>query len=90
MMFINLGLVKTVEGDTKEPPYYEPVERFGITAPLGFSGYDIESINVRAALDWNVDSSFPLPPEVEYIHMLRVRDDLYSGVLASLPDNSTS
>ena len=85
VMFINLGLVKTVEGDTKEPSYYEPVERFGITAPLGFSGYDIESINVRAALNWQADSSYPLPPEVEFIHMLRVRNDLYSGVLASLP-----
>lgn len=83
-MILNLGLVKTVEGDTLEPAYYQPVERFGITAPLGFSGYDIESINVRAALDWGADSTFPLPPDVEYIHVLRVRNDLYDGVLASL------
>lgn len=100
-VFINLGLVKTVEGNTQnirfsesdkivdrltnEVPYYQPVERFGITAPLGFAGYDLESINVRAALDWNKDSTFPLPPEIEYIHVLRVRNDLYDGVLASLP-----
>ena len=73
VMILNLGLVKTVEGNMLDPAYYQPVERFGITAPLGFSGYDFESINVRAALDWGADSSFPLPPDVEYIHVLRVR-----------------
>ena len=67
-----------------DPAYYQPVEHFGITAPYGFSGYDIESINVRAALDWGADSTYPLPPNVEYIHVLRVKDD------RSLPDDFIS
>ena len=84
VMIFNLGLVRTVEGNMLDQAYYQPVERFGIAAPLGFSGYDIESINVRAALDWGAVRPFSLPQDVEYIHVLRVRDDLYDGVLASL------
>jgi hypothetical protein len=78
--------VKAIEPD----PYYEPIERFGITVPYP-SGVEslIESINVRAVLDWRMDdTNLTLPENVEYIHVIRVSDAAYGGgaLLASLPD----
>jgi len=71
-------------------PYYEPIERFGITVPYP-SGVEslIESINVRAVLDWRINNtSLVLPENVEYIHVIRVSDAAYGegALLDTLPD----
>ncbi|MDD5368736.1 MAG: hypothetical protein PHQ40_06620 [Anaerolineaceae bacterium] len=59
--------------------------RFGITAPLGSQGYDLQSLGVGSYLDWTADGHPVLPPGVEYIRVLRVSDGSYPAVLASLP-----
>ena len=74
-----------VKSNIKLSTIYEPIERFGITAPYLYSVENLESFNVKAVLDWQNDNSIPLPPHIEYIHVLRVSDDLYSSELASLP-----
>ena len=63
----------------------DTVCRFGIASPLGSNGYDIASIGVGSYLDWGAVSNPSLPTGVEYIRILRVRDDLYSQTLANLP-----
>ncbi len=59
--------------------------RYGINAPLPTSGYDIASLKVGSLLDWQADTNPSLPPGVEYIRVLRLRDDLYDQTLADLP-----
>lgn len=59
--------------------------RFGITSPYGSEGYDIPSLQVGSYLDWMAISNPTLPEGVEYIRVLRLRDDLYPQTLASLP-----
>jgi hypothetical protein len=59
--------------------------RFGITSPLGGDGYDIESIGVGSYLDWGAGSNPILPTGIEYIRVLRLRDDVYPQTLANLP-----
>lgn len=59
--------------------------RFGITSRQGSEGYDIARIGVGSYLDWGAGSSPKLPLGIEYIRVLRVRDDLYAGTLVNLP-----
>jgi hypothetical protein len=59
--------------------------RFGITSPLGREGYDIASLGVGSYLDWEAVGNPSLPEGREYIHVLRVRDDLFEQTLANLP-----
>lgn len=64
-------------------PYYDPIERFGITAPLGVVGYNISEIHTTTYLDW-AKESFSVPDGVEYIHVLKMRfnkDDLQDQIL---------
>ena len=63
----------------------DTVCRFGITSPYGSEGYDIASLGVGALLDWGAEGDPVLPEGMEYIRMLRVRDDLYGQTLAGLP-----
>jgi hypothetical protein len=59
--------------------------RFGITSPLVSDGYDVASIGVGSYLDWGAVSNPSLPVGVEYIRVLRLRDDIYPQTLANLP-----
>jgi len=59
--------------------------RFGITSRQGSEGYDITRIGVGSYLDWGAGSNPSLPSGVEYIRVLRVREDLYPQTLANLP-----
>ncbi len=52
---------------------------------MGSDGYDIASIGVGSYLDWGAASNPILPAGVEYIRVLRLRDDLYPQTLANLP-----
>ena len=63
----------------------DTVCRFGITSPYGSGGYDIASLGVGSLLDWGAANDPVLPEGVEYIRVLRVRDDLYGQTLAGLP-----
>ncbi len=59
--------------------------RFGITSVHGYDGYPLESLGVAAYLDWGASGNPDLPPGIEYIRVLRLRDDLYPQELAGLP-----
>jgi hypothetical protein len=59
--------------------------RFGITSPSGSEGYAIDSLGVGSYLDWTAGSDPVLPPDVEYIQVLRLRDDLYAHDRENLP-----
>jgi hypothetical protein len=63
----------------------DTVCRFGITSPQGADGYDIASMGVGSYLDWGAVTNPSLPTGVEYIRVLRVRDDVYPQTLANLP-----
>jgi hypothetical protein len=63
----------------------DTVCRFGITSPLGIDGYNIASLGVGSYLDWGAGSNPSLPEGIEYIRVLRLRDDLYPQTLANLP-----
>lgn len=62
----------------------DTVCRFGITSPLGSEGYDIANIGVGSYLDWGAVTNPSLPEGVEYIRVLRQRNDLYPQTLANL------
>jgi hypothetical protein len=59
--------------------------RFGITSVHGAAGYDIASLGVGSYLDWGAVTNPTLPDGVEYIRVLRLRDDVYPATLANLP-----
>ncbi len=59
--------------------------RFGITSVLGSQGYDIASLGVGSYLDWGAATNPSLPEGVEYIRVLRLREDAYPQTLSSLP-----
>ena len=63
----------------------DTVCHFGITSPLGSEGYDIGSLGVGSYLDWGSVANPSLPAGIEYIRVLRVRDDIYPQTLANLP-----
>jgi hypothetical protein len=63
----------------------DTVCRFGITSPSGSDGYDIESMGIGSYLDWGSVPTPILPEGIEYIRVLRLRDDLYPGTLVNLP-----
>jgi len=46
--------------------------RFGITAPLGINGYDLDAIHALTFLDWGKEN-LSVPDGVEYIHVLKMR-----------------
>jgi hypothetical protein len=73
------------QGQSTQSAATDTTCRFGITSPLGSEGYDIASIGVGSYLDWGVATPPNLPDGVEYIRVLRLRDDLYSQTLANLP-----
>lgn len=66
----------------------DPDCRFGIAVPLGIGGYQdqLEESRACAYLDWGYSQSPYEPPGVEYIQMLRVRDDLYPIDSVTLSD----
>ena len=61
-----------------------PLCRFGIASPGGSQGYDIASIGVGGYLDWGASVDPNLPAGVEYVSVLRVRNDLYPRTLQDL------
>jgi hypothetical protein len=63
----------------------DTVCRFGITSLSGSNAYDIAGIGVGSYLDWGAGSNPSLPSGVEYIRVLRVRDDLFPQTRDSLP-----
>ena len=72
--------VQSVQATTQET-----VCRFGITSIHGSEGYDIPAIGVGSYLDWGAGSKPGLPAGVEYIRVLRLRNDLYQFTLDNLP-----
>jgi hypothetical protein len=62
----------------------QPNCRFGITAPLGIQGYDLRELGVGSYLDWGGAPGDSRPAGIEYIHVLRLRDDLYPATFARL------
>ena len=89
LIFLNLRIdpITAVEPlqATEPEPYYEPIERFGITAPYNYSVEDLELFNIRSVLDWKADNTVILPDSIDYIHVLKVSDELYSDTLNNLP-----
>ncbi len=74
---LNINTVQAIDPE----PSYEPIDRFGITVPYR-TGIDnlIESINVRAVLDWRLENTtMILPDNVEYIHVVRVSDAAWAN-----------
>ncbi len=59
--------------------------RFGVASVGTSEGYDIAGLGVGSYLDWGAVTNPSLPKGVEYIRVLRVRDDLYPETLANLP-----
>lgn len=59
--------------------------RFGITSVAPNDGYDLTSLGVGSYLDWGAVTNPSLPEGVEYIRVLRLRDDAYPQTLANLP-----
>ena len=51
--------------------------RFGITAPLGIDGYDLDSIHALTFLDWGKEN-LSTPEGIEFIHVIHgaAREDL--------------
>jgi hypothetical protein len=71
----------SVQSDNETNPAMatDTVCRFGITSVYGSEGYDVESLGVGSYLDWGAVNNPTLPEGVEYIRVLRLRDDLYSN-----------
>jgi hypothetical protein len=59
--------------------------RIGIDAPLEVDGFDVASLQVASLMDWGAVNNPSLPAGVEYIRVLRLRDDMYPQTLSSLP-----
>lgn len=61
--------------------------RFGVAVPYGVAGYEaqLQDLRVGAYLDFGYSLSPARPGGIEYIQMLRVRDDIYPTVLIDLP-----
>ncbi len=59
--------------------------RFGINVPLPITGYDLVPLGIGSVLDWGAVDNPSLPPGMEYIGVLRLRDDLFQATLANLP-----
>jgi hypothetical protein len=59
--------------------------RFGITSVAPSTGYDIASLGVGSYLDWGAITNPSLSDGVEYIRVLRLRNDVYPVTLANLP-----
>jgi hypothetical protein len=84
VLLINPFPVKTaVQADVKVVD--DTACRIGIDAPLDTDGYDIASLHIASLLDWQAVTNPSLPEGVEYIRVLRLRDDLYPQTLANLP-----
>jgi len=66
-------------------PYYEPIERFGITAPYEYSVEDLELFNIWTVLDWKTDNTVFLPDTIDYIHVLKVSDSLFTSTYNNIP-----
>jgi hypothetical protein len=62
----------------------EILTRFGITAPLGISGYDLGAIHAVTFLDWSAENN-RVPDGVEYIHVIKLHDDVYAKMIDNLP-----
>src|SRR5512136_2372752 len=58
--------------------------RFGITSAHGSTGYDIASLGVGSYLDWGAVTNPSLPPGIEYIRVLRLRNDWYPQTLDNI------
>ncbi|MEW6568906.1 MAG: hypothetical protein AB1449_12225 [Chloroflexota bacterium] len=60
--------------------------RFGVVAPLGVASYEaaLDDLKAGAYLDFGRSLSPARPGGIEYIQVLRVRDDVYPDVLSEL------
>lgn len=54
-----------------------PLQRFGIAAPYDFFVQDLNYFNIKAVLDWRLDNPIDLPKDIEYIHVVRLGDDVF-------------
>ncbi|MBI4771239.1 MAG: S-layer homology domain-containing protein, partial [Chloroflexi bacterium] len=81
------ALLTTISWQTP-PAYASSITdcRFAVTAPYGVSGYDLGTLGTGSYLDWGMKSSPPRPAGIEYVQVVRLRDDLYAGALANIPD----
>src|SRR4030042_2414439 len=92
LLFITAGVLISnplnlkAEGQSVRAATADTVCRFGITSPLGSEGYDIASIGVGSYLDWGAASNPSLPDGMEYIRVLRLRDDLYPHTVIMLTE----
>lgn len=61
--------------------------RFGVAAPQGVAGYEaqLEDLKAGAYINFGHSLSPARPGGIEYIQVLRVRNDVYSAVLSELP-----
>ncbi|MEW6717444.1 MAG: hypothetical protein AB1345_08075 [Chloroflexota bacterium] len=75
-----------VNSDESREVQLEPNCRFGITAPRGLGNHDLGFLGVGAYLDWGTAVHPNHPVGVDYIQVLRVRDDLYPSTLMSLAE----
>lgn len=61
--------------------------RFGLVVPQGIGGYDaqIDDLKAGAYIDFGYSLAPARPGGIEYIQVLRVRDDVYPTVLTAIP-----
>jgi hypothetical protein len=90
LVFITVGaLLNTSQNVKADSPSIQAATtdtacHFGITSPLGSEGYDLSSLGAGSYLDWGAATNPSLPEGVEYIRVLRLRDDVYADTLANL------
>ncbi len=74
---LNLSLVKNVLSSANC--------HFGIGAPYGIQGYNISEVGVGTLLDWGRYRTALLPPNIDYLPIIRVDDNSFRSSLSSLP-----
>ena len=53
--------------------------RFGVTAPPEIASYDVASLNLGWYVDWAINPSPPQPAGIEYVQMVRLRQQGVDG-----------
>lgn len=59
--------------------------RLGLTVTNGFAGYDVAPLRAGSYLDWGLSASPAQPAEMDYIQVVRLKDDAYNNQLERIP-----
>jgi len=88
---LSAGAAQSFERESSITTKFMPVNapracRLGLTVTSGFEGYNVARLGIGSYLNWGMSATPVTPNGIDFIQVVRVKDDAFDEQLSKIPD----